>query len=142
MAVQATGGVDMLERPIVISSPTERMLRNMLAQRATVIYDHEHLQALRAELDEALVLEPSAMPAKVVTLHTPLRVRDLESGQRQDLALVSPANADVNAGRISVLAPLGAALLGNREGDEVEWRMPGGLRRLKIERVAEMAQPA
>jgi len=50
---------------------------------------------------------------------------------------VSPAQADVSSGFVSVLAPLGTALLGYREGDEVEWQMPGGVRRLWIERVTQ-----
>jgi len=73
----------------------------------------------------------------VVTLHAAVRVRDLESGERQELTLVSPREADVSAGRISVLAPLGTALIGYRQGDVVERLMPGGLRRLLIEEVLQ-----
>jgi regulator of nucleoside diphosphate kinase len=73
----------------------------------------------------------------VVTLHALVHVLDLQSGERQEVVLVSPAEADVKERRISVLAPLGTALLGYREGDEVEWLMPGGLRRLRIERVVQ-----
>jgi regulator of nucleoside diphosphate kinase len=91
------------------------------------------------ELDRALVLAPGEMPANVVTMHAVVRVLDLQSGERQELVLVSPAEADVKARRISVLAPLGTALLGYREGDEVEWLMPGGLRRLRIERVIQVS---
>jgi len=69
-------------------------------------------------------------------MHAAVRVRDLESGRRQELTLVSPHEADVSAGRISVLAPLGTALLGYRKGDVVERVMPGGLRRLLIEEVS------
>ncbi len=51
--------------------------------------------------------------------------------------LVFPAQADIGAQRLSVLAPVGTALLGYREGDEVEWLTPGGLRRLRIEKVIQ-----
>jgi regulator of nucleoside diphosphate kinase len=64
-----------------------------------------------------------------------VRILDLSNGTRQELTLVGPAEANVSARRISVLAPLGTALLGYREGDEVEWLMPGGVRRLRIESV-------
>jgi regulator of nucleoside diphosphate kinase len=113
------------------------MLRGLLAAGATTRYDQEHLQDLGVELDRALVLAPGEMPANVVTMHAMVRVLDLQSGERQEVVLVSPAEADVKARRISVLAPLGTALLGYREGDEVEWLMPGGLRRLRIERVVQ-----
>jgi regulator of nucleoside diphosphate kinase len=64
-----------------------------------------------------------------------VRVADIDSGERREFVLVYPSKADVSANRISVLAPLGTAVLGYREGDEVEWIMPSGLQRLRIERV-------
>ena len=127
----------MTDRQIVISEPNARMLRNLLRTRNAAPHDQEHLQELRAELDRALVMESSQVLPTVVTLHAAVRVRDLESGQRQELTLVSPREADVSAGRISVLAPLGTALIGYRQGDVVERLMPGGLRRLLIEEVLQ-----
>lgn len=127
----------MPDQPIVIADATARMLRGLLAARSATRYDQVHLQDLGVELDRALVLAPDEMPANVVTMHARVRVLDLQSGERQEVVLVSPAEADVKARRISVLAPLGTALLGYREGDEVEWLMPGGLRRLRIERVVQ-----
>ena len=94
-----------------------------------------HLQKLQAELERARVLLWAEMPTDVVRMHSEVRVLDLESGERSDYALVFPREADVSAKRISVVAPLGTALLGFREGDTVEWMMPGGMRRLRIERV-------
>jgi regulator of nucleoside diphosphate kinase len=76
----------------------------------------------------------------VITIHTRLQVLDLVSGERRELTLVLPHESDASAGRISVLAPLGTALLGYRAGDEVEWLMPGGLRRLRIEYVRPPAE--
>lgn len=125
----------MHDRPIVIAESTARMLRGLLTTRAAMRHDQEHLHELSAELDRAIVLAAGEMPANVVTMHAAVHVLDLASGKRQELVVVTPAEADVNAGRISVLAPLGTALLGYREGDVVEWHMPGGLRRLRIERV-------
>ena len=60
---------------------------------------------------------------------------DLTGSSRREITLVYPHEAEAASGRISVLAPLGTALLGYREGDEVEWLMPGGMRRLRIESV-------
>jgi regulator of nucleoside diphosphate kinase len=129
----------MNDRQIEISEPNARVLRGLLRARNGATHDQEHLEDLRVELERALVLDPSRLSPSVVTMHAAVRVRDLESGHRQELTLVSPSEAEVNAGRISVLAPLGTALLGHREGDVVERVMPGGLRRLLIE---EVRQPA
>ncbi|MEO7805119.1 MAG: GreA/GreB family elongation factor [Steroidobacteraceae bacterium] len=116
------------------------MLRGLLASRPTTRHDQEHLDELRLELDRALVLDPSEMPSSVVTLGATVSVVNMRSGERQELVLVSPAESDVSARRISVLAPLGTALLGYREGDEVEWLMPGGLQHLRIERVQQAGE--
>ena len=124
----------MRDQPIVISEPDARVLRGLLA-RAANGHDQEHLEELSQELERAQVLESAQVAADVVTMHKPLRVVDLSNGVRMELTLVSPVEANVSARRISVLAPLGAALLGYRQGDEVQWVMPGGVRRLRIESV-------
>ena len=127
----------MNDRLIVISEPNARVLRGLLRARNGATHDQVHLADLRVELERALVLDPSELSPSVVTMHAAVRVRDLESGRRQELTLVSPHEADVSAGRISVLAPLGTALLGYRKGDVVERVMPGGLRRMLIEEVSQ-----
>lgn len=132
----------MRDHPIVISEPDARLLRGLLAARSAASRDQEHLEELQVELERAQVLEPSQVPPKVVTMHKRVQILDLSSGKLQELTLVSPAEADVSARRISVLAPLGTALLGYREGDEVEWLMPGGVRRLRIEAVSPASDAA
>ena len=127
----------MNDRQIVISEPNARVLRSLLRTRNGATHDQEHLADLRVELERALVLDPSELSPGIVTMHATVRVQDLESGRRQELTLVSPHEADVSAGRISVLAPLGTALLGYRVGDVVERVMPGGLRRLLVEEVSQ-----
>jgi regulator of nucleoside diphosphate kinase len=123
------------DRPIVIPKSDAVRLRELLAARARAEHDQDHLHELAAELERALIAEPGEAPEDVITMHARVQVLDLVSGERSDVELVFPFEADLSAGRISVLAPLGTALLGYREGDEVEWLMPGGLRRLRIERV-------
>ena len=61
------------------------------------------------------------------------RVLDLGNGRRARYTLVFPENADISNGRLSILAPLGAAVLGRRREEVVEAKVPGGTRRLKIE---------
>jgi len=128
----------MRDHPIVISEPDARVLRGLLS-RVGQGRDQEHLEELSEELERAQVLEPEQVEADVVTMHKLVRIVDLSNGTTQELTLVGPAEANVSARRISVLAPLGTALLGYREGDEVEWRMPGGVRHLRIESVQEAA---
>jgi regulator of nucleoside diphosphate kinase len=125
----------MREQPIVITQTDAVRLRTVLAAQASSARDHEHLLQLEMELERARIAGFDEAPANVVTIHSRVQVLDLVSGERRELTLVLPAESDAVAGRISVLAPVGTALLGYRVGDVVEWRVPGGLRRMRIESV-------
>lgn len=127
-----------METRITLSRPDLLWLRTLVAARArTAAVDREQLLDLQDELERAVVVEAGSLPADVVALASSVTVLDVESGVRSEYTLVLPAQADVAEARISVLAPLGTALLGYRVGDVVEWRMPGGLRRLRIEAVKQ-----
>ncbi len=132
----------MRDRPIVVTQVDARMLRALLARRVAASAsvepagaDQKFLEDLDFELERAVVVDTVDMPPNVVSMQSRVRVADLDSGQRHEFVLVFPSEANVAANRISVLAPLGTAVLGYREGDDVEWIMPSGLRRLRIERV-------
>jgi regulator of nucleoside diphosphate kinase len=127
----------MRDRPIFITKIDAAKLRGLLAAFAAAQRDQGHLDELALELERAYVVEGSDLPSDVVTMHARVQVADLSTGERQELELVFPGQADVSARRVSVLAPIGTALLGYRTGDEVEWLTPGGLRRLRIENVSQ-----
>lgn len=133
----------MRKRPIVVTESDEQKLRGLLSrQTEESMRDQAHLLELHSELERALILEAEELPADVITMHSQVRVLDLERRRRSDYTLVFPLESDVSAKRISVLAPLGTALLGFRKGDDVEWMMPGGVRRLRVEHVRQPASRA
>lgn len=80
---------------------------------------------LQMELDRAEVVEPQNVPPDVVTMNSKVRFA-LESGEEFCLTLVYPKDIDGNAERISILAPVGSALLGLSAGEHIEWPRPGG----------------
>lgn len=95
---------------------------------------HEQLQR---ELDRAIVVSWEALPADVVTMRSRVRYLDETTGERRSVTIEYPAEADASKGRISVLAPVGAALLGLSTGQAIEWEFPDGTRRrLRVEDVA------
>lgn len=94
-----------------------------------------HLEELKSELDRAVIIEPQAIPADVITMRSQVRLRDLNSGEEMICTLVYPDEADMLAGKISVLAPIGMAILGYRESDRVEWTIPGGIALLQVEKI-------
>ena len=81
---------------------------------------------LAAELDRAQVIDPKEMPADVVTMNSRVRFAVEPSGKQYELTLVYPKGIDGTAGKISILAPVGSALLGLSVGQEIEWPAPGG----------------
>lgn len=97
--------------------------------------DRDGLERLASALDQARVVSPDELPADVVSMHSRVRVRDAETGDEATYTLVYPASANAAAGKLSVLAPIGLALLGRREGEDVAPTTPGGARRLRIVRL-------
>jgi regulator of nucleoside diphosphate kinase len=100
------------------------------------------LLALREELDRSQIVPAAAVANGVVTMHSQVRVRDLEAHESETYTLVYPDEADMNENKLSVLAPLGMALLGTRVGQIVTFDAPAGQRRLKIERVLYQPEAA
>ncbi|WP_264346973.1 nucleoside diphosphate kinase regulator [Rheinheimera sp. MM224] len=81
---------------------------------------------LEQELERGAVVEPAAMPADVVTMNSTVRLRLLKTGEESCLTLVYPKDLDAAGDKVSVLAPVGSALLGLSEGDQIHWPMPDG----------------
>jgi len=104
--------------------------------------DREYLDQLEEELAQAEVVNPEDIPQDVITMRSKVRLKDLKSGQTVMYSLVFPSEANSNEGHISVLAPIGTALLGNRSGDVVESRVPSGLRRLKVKEILYQPEAA
>lgn len=101
-----------------------RIARNLVQTRPTRAQDAQ-LGFLLEALDAAEVLAPREIPADVVTMNSHILVEDLDSGARRELTLCYPEDADLARGLISVLSPIGAALLGRRVTDCVRIAAPG-----------------
>lgn len=82
--------------------------------------------ALNAELDRAQMCTPEAMPHDVVSMNSQVRFRDLTTGEERVRTLVFPAQMTDSNTQLSVLAPVGAALLGLRVGSTIHWELPNG----------------
>ena len=104
--------------------------------------DREYLNKLEAELDRAEIVDPKEISADVVTMRSKVRLTDLVSGESNTYSLVFPTEADFAQGKISVLAPIGTAILGYRRGDTIEWPVPSGVRKLKIDEVLYQPESA
>jgi regulator of nucleoside diphosphate kinase len=91
---------------------------------------------LEKELKSAKILTSHDIPIEVVSVNRNLRILDLETEEELVFDLVAPGEAKIKNNKVSVLAPVGVALLGYREGDLVDWEMPEGLKTYHIRQVS------
>jgi len=87
---------------------------------------------LEKELERAQIVDPKSVPPDVVTMNSTVHLQDLQTGEETVCTLVFPKDADVEQNKISVMAPIGMALIGYRVGDVIEWQVPGGVRKFKV----------
>ncbi len=115
-----------MSRPaIIINELDAERIDRLLEQPAFA--DLPVADALNAELDRAQMCKPEDIPTDVVTMNSRVKFRNLNSGEEHLRTLVYPASLTDTTSQLSVLAPVGAALLGLRVGDTIRWMLPGGI---------------
>lgn len=131
------------KRNIYITDQDVGRLRELLrTARDPFGKNRPYLDTLRAELGRAKIVPREAIGASVVTMNSTVRVRDCDSGRTTTLTVVFPEDANPQEDRISVIAPLGAALLGCRTGDRVPFKVPAGSRACEIVEVLYQPEAA
>lgn len=133
----------MKSRKIFITKFDKQRLDELLA--VAMEFDakkREDLTGLSTELARAKLVAPEKVPADVVTMNSKVLLRDVNNGEEVTYTLVFPKNANIDRGAISVLAPVGTAILGYREGDQVTWKVPSGERTLEIEKILYQPEAA
>lgn len=133
----------MADRDIFITEEDHDKLMQLLeGARQRRHRDLAHVEQLDAELDRAHIVPAGEIPHDVVTMNSQVALRDLDTGGEMVLTLVFPHQANVDQRKVSVLAPLGTAVLGYRGGDIIEWQVPGRTRHLQVERVLYQPEAA
>lgn len=117
---------------VITEADYRRLLRLIQSSRQFRKHDGEHFDELEQELERAIMVTAGEVPHDVVTMNSRVRVKDLNSGCESTYQIVFPPEADIVENRISVLAPIGTALLGYRAGTTVERKVPSGMRRFRI----------
>src|SRR4029078_11716514 len=123
-------------RNIIITAADHAELDNVITFTGKVSERaRAELRALEGELRSAEIVTPEAIPSDVITMNSRAELVDLETNEVMQFTLVLPRDAKIDEGKISVLAPFGTAMPGYRVGDEFEWPVPYGVRRLKVTNV-------
>ena len=125
----------MKKRNITITAPDHARLSDMIAFGNLSMRERGEARELEGELERAEIVAPDTVPPDVITMNSRAELLDLDTSERMEFTLVFPREADFEAGKISVLAPVGTGMLGRRVGDSFQRRAPYGMRRLKVRAV-------
>lgn len=122
-----------MNKSIYITTQDQQRLQKLLAETAASgPREQGDWKALAEELHRAVIVQPNEVPDDVITMNSRAELIDLDSNETVTFTLVFPHDAWLEEDKISVLAPIGAGMLGYRVGDEFEWRVPDGVRRMKV----------
>jgi regulator of nucleoside diphosphate kinase len=136
MSAQPTNKSIMKNRTIIVTELDHAKLTEMLAfGRGLSPRNRGDLRALEQELEHAKIIASHDVPPDVITMNSRAELLDLNTRERMNLTIVFPHEANIEEGRISVLAPVGVGMLGYRVSDIFEQPTPIGMRRLKVIRV-------
>lgn len=127
--------------PIVITTQDYDRIQGVL-QPLLQASPSENIELLDEELARATIVQPEELAPNVVSMNSEFIYEDLTKAKRRRARLVYPKDANVERCWISVLAPLGSALLGMQAGNEIAWRMPSGSRRLKLVEICYQPEAA
>jgi regulator of nucleoside diphosphate kinase len=123
-------------RTIYITNFDLMRLEDVLAVAYEFDYrNREDLEKLDNELANAKLVESKDVPPDVVTMNSRVQVLHMDTNETREYILVFPREADIDKGKLSIISPIGTALIGYSEGDEIEWHVPAGVRRIKIQKV-------
>ncbi len=126
----------MSSKPIQITEfDLERLKKLLFEARYNEYRKSQYLEKLQMEIDRANVVSPKDIPGDVITMNSTVSLVDLETGEEEVYTLVFPEDADLGQRKISVLAPIGTAMLGYEVGDVFEWDVPAGKRNLRVEKI-------
>jgi regulator of nucleoside diphosphate kinase len=120
--------VSLSEASVIISTADHARLRRIASAGMRIRRAPPSAQWLEAELDRATVVSPANLPANVISMHSVFDFQDGITDQVRRDMLVYPGEEDQGIGRISVLSPLGSALIGLEEGQSMQWRGATGER--------------
>lgn len=113
----------------------DRLKKLLWEAQSSTYRKSEYLKDLNTELNRAEIVQPWEIPADTITMNSTACLEDVETGEEEIYTLVFPENSDPKQGRISILAPIGTAMLGYKVGDTFEWKVPDGTRKLRIKKI-------
>ena len=130
-----------INNQLVLRKDDYQMLISYLnGSRSKTAFDQRNAEELRAELKKARLVSTADFPDDVVRLNSTVLLKAEDKDHVLELTLVTPERANIKEKRISMMAPIGTALLGFKEGQKVKWRVPAGNRTFTILKVTNQRE--
>jgi len=117
-----------IKNPVIVTQEDYQLLKGYI--NSTI--NREDEMTLSSELRRAIIVNKNAFPLHAIRLNSQVSVQDLETNKTFEFTLVMPSQANRQDNKVSVLTPIGAALIGFRKGEEVQWKVPAGLKKFRI----------
>ena len=111
----------------------DRLIELIDGLRSVPKANQANLDLLEKELYRGILLDSREIPRDVITMNSRVNITDTTTGEKMTYTLVFPSAANITNNKLSILAPLGIALLGYRKGDIIEWAVPSGIKKLKVD---------
>ena len=132
-----------MSRQIFITEKDKVKLQKLINEAKEFHPGNEvYLNNLERELDRAQLVASEKIPHNVITMHSKVLLRDIDSGEEMTYTLVYPNEANLMEDKISVLAPVGTAIIGLREKEAINWKIPSGMVRLEVKKILYQPEAA
>jgi regulator of nucleoside diphosphate kinase len=95
-------------------------------------FDEENLECLQKKIFNCIVVPPEFIPNNIITMNSTFTVENEVTKEQKTYTLVFPEDADIKGNKISILAPIGIAILGHKVGESIEWIAPSGVKEMEI----------
>jgi regulator of nucleoside diphosphate kinase len=119
--------------PVILTKSDYEILNSYVKNlHGMQVNEKENFSKLSGELKKAQVIDDASLPANIVRLGSTVVVKDLTTKRDLTVTIVLPQQADIKQKKVSVLAPIGTALIGFKKGQTVSWNVPSGKKDFKI----------
>jgi regulator of nucleoside diphosphate kinase len=126
---------------LVLTIEDYNILTSLLNARwGKTAVDRKSAEDLKAELKKAMLVDKNDFPHDVVRLNSRVTIKSEDKNETMELMLVTPDKANIKENKISILAPIGTALIGFRQGQTIKWQVPAGKRTFTILEVMNQLQ--
>ena len=122
-----------INNQLVVMKDDYNLLKTYLNNRSgKTTFDRQNAEDLFAELKKAKLVSKDEFPVNVVRLNSTVRIKPEDKDYVMELMIVTPDKADIKERKISIMSPIGTALIGFRQGENVKWQVPSGKKTFTI----------